>query len=565
MPATAQLNRPSLETLATKFGGTIERPYVKGCKVAGQDCDIYYTSNGGLAVTTKDEPYSWRELSRFVRMYYGMPDPRMQFANDNAPIDLWANRASPRLPGGLLPAVIEEFATVQSDVMGVDSGGLAMAAIAVCAAAIPDSIQIQPKQFDPTWLESARLWVAVIGNPSTKKSPLINAATRPLKRIDKDMFRKYAAEKEAFDSLDKDQKRGVDQPRHVRLRLEDTTIEAAQEVLKDSPDGVLLLQDELSGWFGSMDKYSGGGRGAQKDRAFWLQSFNGGSYTVNRVGRGSSMIDNLSVSLLGGIQPDPIRAIANDSSDDGLLQRLFPIVLRPARLGLDVAMPSVAADYDALVERLHGLRKPLRGGMVEVPVRFDAAAQAVWQDVVRRNFEMVEGWESVNKKIAAHIGKLDGLFARLCLVWHCIESTGARPASVIDEDTARRVADFMQLFLFPHALAFYTDILGLSDRQDGLLATAGWILSHKPDRVTIRDVRRGDRIMRAMDNREAELVLEQLDAFRWLDPVMSLRRDSKEWKVNAGVYTVFEDRADQEVERRLLARETIADNLKQAA
>jgi len=203
--------------------------------------------------------------------------------------------------------------------------------------------------------------------------------------------------------------------------------------------------------------------------------------------------------------------------------------------------------------------------MVEVPVRFDAAAQAVWQDVVRRNFEMVEGWESVNKKIAAHIGKLDGLFARLCLVWHCIESTGARPASVIDEDTARRVADFMQLFLFPHALAFYTDILGLSDRQDGLLATAGWILSHKPDRVTIRDVRRGDRIMRAMDNREAELVLEQLDAFRWLDPVMSLRRDSKEWKVNAGVYTVFEDRADQEVERRLLARETIADNLKQAA
>ena len=49
----------------------------------------------------------------------------------------------------------------------------------------------------------------------------------------------------------------------------DTTIEAAQEILKDSPNGVLLDQDELSGFFGSMDKYSGA-RGAQKDRAFWL-------------------------------------------------------------------------------------------------------------------------------------------------------------------------------------------------------------------------------------------------------------------------------------------------------
>ena len=67
----------------------------------------------------------------------------------------------------------------------------------------------------------------------------------------------------------------------------DTTIEAAQEILKDSPTGVLLDQDELSGWFGSMDKYTGA-RGAQKDRAFWLQSYNGGSYTVSRVTRGGS-------------------------------------------------------------------------------------------------------------------------------------------------------------------------------------------------------------------------------------------------------------------------------------
>jgi hypothetical protein len=321
--AQLQPETPELETIAADFGGVIDGGYVKGCVVAGQLCDVYRTHGGGLGVQTKEAKYGFRDLGRYVRMHYGMA-PQLIAANDNQPIDLWANAANPKLPGGLLPEVIEDFATIQANVMGVDAGGLAMAAITVCAAAIPDSIQIQPKQHDQSWTESPRIWTALIGNPSTKKSPVINAVTKPLKRLDKEMFREYAAAKTVYDALSKDEKATAQAPKHIRLRLEDTTIEAAQEVLKDSPEGVLLLQDELSGWFGSMEKYAGGGRGSQKDRAFWLQSFNGGSYTVNRVGRGSSWIENLSVSLLGGIQPEPIRALANESHDDGLLQRLFP-------------------------------------------------------------------------------------------------------------------------------------------------------------------------------------------------------------------------------------------------
>lgn len=482
-------------------------------------------------------------------------------ANDNiGPVDLWANRASPALPKGLLPESIADFATVMSDTMGVDAGGLAMAALTVCAAAIPDNIKIQPKAHDPSWQESARIWTAVIGLPSTKKSPLVSAATRPLKRIDREMYQQYAEAKTLYDSLSKDEKAANPAPRHERLRLEDTTIEAAQEVLKDSPDGLLLVQDELSGWFGAMDKYGGGGRGSQKDRAFWLQSFNGGSYTINRIGRGASFIPNLSVCLLGGIQPELIRSIARDTHDDGLLQRLFPIVLKPAQLGRDVPQPDVAREYDTLISKCHQMRKPMRGMMQEVPVRFSEGAQVVWQDVTRRNFDLAASWELVNIKLAAHIGKYDGMFARLCLVWHCIESSGSRPASVIPEDVAVRVRDFLFGYLYPHAVAFYTDVVGLSDRQDKLLATAGWILTHRPASVTVRAVRRGDRIMRAMDNDEAESVLHQLDAFGWLNPIPTLRRDSKEWKVESSVYDLFDQRAEEEAERRATAREIIAGN-----
>jgi hypothetical protein len=94
------------------------------------------------------------------------------------------------------------------------------------------------------------------------------------------------------------------------------------------------------------------------------------------------------------------------------------------------------------------------------------------------------------------------------------------------------------------------------------LATAGWILSHKPEQVTVRDVRRGDSLMRRMDGQEAEMVLDQLDAFRWLNPVPSIRKDSKVWAVNPIIYTLFEDRADEEYYQRMTARDLIADSVK---
>jgi hypothetical protein len=209
-----------------------------------------------------------------------------------------------------------------------------MAALAVCAAAIPDRIRIKVKRHG-NWYENARLWVALIGSPSTKKSPIIREAVRPIARLDARLMRKYLADKARYDEMSKEERKESSRPRQRRLRIEDTTIEAAQEVLKDSPDGVLLIQDELSGWFGAMDKYNSGGRGAAKDRAFWLQAFNGGQYSVHRIGRESALIDNLSVSMLGGIQPEAIAAIAKESVDDGLLQRLLPVVLQRATLGLD--------------------------------------------------------------------------------------------------------------------------------------------------------------------------------------------------------------------------------------
>jgi hypothetical protein len=460
------------------------------------------------------------------------------------PMNLWGRFDPPTLPSGSLPDLIERFAIEEGELMGADPSGLAVGALVVCAAALPDHTALQVKKHDPHWLEQARLWAGLIGNPSTKKTPIILRVAKPLKRLDAELWRDYLAAKEVYDSLSNEERKRTERPKQTRLRIEDTTIEGAQEVLKDSPDGVLCIQDELSGWFGAMDKYAGH-RGAAKDRGFWLQAFHGGPYAINRITRGAALVPNLSISLLGGIQPEPIRKVAEDAVDDGLLQRLLPIVLRPGVLGKDEPTSYAAGQrYDNLIEQLH-LREP-----PFAPLHFDDEALIIRRELEQKHLDLM-AYEAINRKLAAHIGKYDGLFARLCLLWHAIEDR----SGPVMAHTARRVANFMHRFLLPHAFAFYAGMLGLSDDHERLTAVAGYILAHRLERITNRDIQRGDRTMRGLGRQDIENILHQLDALGWIIKTAGPRpTDPPHWLVNPAVHRLFAERGKREAAGRAKER-----------
>lgn len=536
-----------------------------------------FTTNGGTnwATVAALARENGADLRAIAHKYKGQSnrassgaqsEPHEQAAEKDAdPVDLWGSFDPPTLPQGLLPPIIERFARANGYQMGADPAGLAVAALVTCAAAIPDKVQIKVKRHDD-WKESPRLWAALMGPPSAKKSPIISAATGPLCRLDVEMMRAWQKRVSEYDALSPDEKKGKQRPPQSRLRLEDVTIEAAQQVLEGSPWGVLLLQDELSGFFGAMDKYNGG-KGASADRAFWLRSFNGGQFALNRVGRGAAIIDNLSVCILGGIQPEPLRKIAGDAVDDGLLQRLFPIMLRNATLGRDEPMPPVNAKYGTLIEHLRKLQPP--GWCGTDPLVFDDGAQRVRLELEARHLEL-QSLETINRKLASHIGKYDGLFARLCVIWHCVEhienvalcdtpdfDPSDLPATVT-EATARRVAEFLHRFLLAHSIAFYSGVLGLSDDHDRLTAIAGHILAHKLNAVTNRDVQRGDRTMRGLREHEIRPLLEQLAALGWLDKIDPPRPSQPpHWLVNPKVHQKFTERGQREADRRRQARQTI--------
>jgi hypothetical protein len=228
---------------------------------------------------------------------------------------------------------------------------------------------------------------------------------------------------------------------------------------------------------------------------------------------------------------------------------MFPIMLRPAVLGNDE--PASLDQYDMLVERLH-----------ETPYRvvdFDAAAQEIRRKLEQKHLDLM-ALESVNRKLAAHIGKYNGLFARLCLLWHCIETVDATEitfVSHIDADTAQRVADFMHDFLLPHAIAFYVGVVGLADDHDRLANIAGYILAHRLERITNRDIARGDRNMRLIDRQDVDSIFNRLDALGWISKVQGRRISDVQWVVNPEVHRRFEARAKAEAERRQREREAI--------
>ena len=209
-------------------------------------------------------------------------------------------------------------------------------------------------------------------------------------------------------------------------------------------------------------------------------------------------------------------------ADDGLLQRLLTVILRPGKLPLDAPQGNETSRYKRLIERLYKMRKQSPDMVINKKLKFDATAQQVMYRIQKANDDLSQ-LKIVNRKLASAIGKGDGVFARLCVLFHCIEHAHEHMLPFeISGDTAARVERFVKEFVQPHQLAFFAGTLGLSDDHDSLTQIAGLILAHRLTEVTNRIVQRiGGKVK--LDNWNIQKLFEQLFAFGWLLSVKRLQ------------------------------------------
>jgi hypothetical protein len=232
------------------------------------------------------------------------------------------------------------------------------------------------------WSEVPVLWTMLIGNPSARKSPALSLALNPLKKLETAWYSEWSKEmevweqakeaaklaKKAFEGEIKDLPAEAKIPAKPVLRrthMMDATSEATVRLASENPRGLLAVRDELSGWYSSIDRYQTKGG---SDRSMWLEAYGGRAYTVDRIKNDGVpvRVQNLSVALLGGIQPERVKEITR-SANDGLAARFIPIwpdnvpFVMTREVG-DLRLTELAYDrlsYLSMGEDGHPVRVPL--------------------------------------------------------------------------------------------------------------------------------------------------------------------------------------------------------------
>ena len=263
---------------------------------------------------------------------------------DNPNLDLAGieRKAAPNFPVALLGPFWSQWCGFRAKGASAPIDFVAISLLSCTGGAIAN---VRWPKAGSAWTEPPVIWTVAIGAPSSGKSPAVRvpldllqcAESRLAIGLDQEVRvneakRIAAAEHRAiWESQVKEAiKQGRDCPSmppeaeepspvlRPRIRLGDTTIEAAAAVAADQPRGLVLFRDEVTGWIESYDRYKGGG-----DRSFWIEAFGGGAFPIDRKNSSKPIvISHLSIAATGGMQPDKLPVIYK-GADDGLASRFL--------------------------------------------------------------------------------------------------------------------------------------------------------------------------------------------------------------------------------------------------
>jgi hypothetical protein len=438
---------------------------------------------------------------------------------------------------------------------------VAATVLGVAASLIGGKRRVRP--FDTAnWEEPCILWFAVVGDPSSNKSPAVDSAVGPLRPIESRYAEDHravvmvneatkeraAAERKAWQQRVKTAMEGNEEtpplpeaavepecPERRRLLVQDSTPEALASILSANPAGTLHLRDELAGWFQSFDRYSPGGR------EFWLEAYGGRVHTIDRKGSPIPIrVPFNGVSVVGGIQPEKLVDMFMSSPDDGLVARFLwawpdPIPYhRPARCADINRLQSVYERLDGLAFE-HGFD----GERKHVCLPLTADAADVFEAWVAENAAAVLDAAALYKSF---MGKARGTVLRLALVAELLSwavGFGAEPLEVSAKSVVAAIA-FFEEYAAPTALRVFGD--AALPRVERNSATLGrYILRENLNAINARDVRRLSRIPSLRDAEPVDEAIQHLVEADWLRPVHSRSgptpgRARKDYEVNPAVH-----------------------------
>ncbi len=368
----------------------------------------------------------------------------------------------PPLHAAMIPEPLRDWIDDNAERIGAPSEYMAAAVTVALASLIGRKIRTRPRAYDD-WTTTCNLFGAIVGRPGAKKSPAMAAGFEPLNKLAAAAMDRHEQDLTEFDvsrAVDEATAKGAktrleqaakkananrheleelarqsqsasdaDAPTLQRYIVNDASIEALGEKLRENPNGLTVARDELTGFLKGLER-----QGHEQDQAFYLEAWNGNgrNFIYDRIGRGTIAIPGPCLSLIGTIQPGPLsRYIRNVSGDDrqrdGFISR-FQLLVYPDPIPYKRVdrLPNFDARDRAfrVFDELNRLTPEAAAAQHDEHgdiwfLRFDGEAQGIFDQWLDR-LEMRLQSGQLSGLMEEHLSKFRSLFPALALIFHLV-------------------------------------------------------------------------------------------------------------------------------------------------
>jgi len=322
------------------------------------------------------------------------------------------------------------------------------------------------------------------------------------------------------------------------LIVSDTTTESLGRLLAGHPGGLMFHRDELAGWLGSFDKYGGGG-----ERAFWIEAYGGRPYVIDRVKHQGDpiRIPHLTISILGGIQPEKLSTMLLATEDDGLPSKflmVWPNSVVPERPRHTPDEHSARASFRRLMQLQMTISDAGQPAPVMVP--FAAGAADLLDEWRKANHAETKGAAGM---YLSNLGKLPGIAVRLSCVLEYVALSWMADSpepSAISTSSIARALHMIDTYFKPMAERVYGDAaLPQVERDAAMVGRA--IRSKGVREFNARSARRAGTFGSLKDGGRINRALEVLIEAAWIQEVPAREgstsgRTRRDYIVNPAVH-----------------------------
>jgi hypothetical protein len=371
---------------------------------------------------------------------------------------------APPFPTEILPGPVRRFVEACAAAFPCPPDFLAIPTMVLLGAAIGRSLVVRIKA---GWEETARLWWGYVAEPGEIKSPALARAdywVRHRQARDSQDYRQKLEEYEEAVARWQRRAKGDDSPKPTAPQLRhslvsDVTIEALGKILLDTPRGVPLIADELSGFFLGIGQYKKAGG---SDRKHYLSIWSGKGLKVDRLTRGSLYVPAPFLAVTGGIQPGVLKDLDPEAgARDGLIHRLLLVEpLRvPAPYNDREIPPEVLEPMGALYDALYALK----------PAQESPETGSYWPQVLTMTAEAKDSWiqwhdahvaEAASSDFPPFLrgpwAKLRGYSASLSLILALAETPAATAVPI---KAVTGAVTLIEEYLKPHLRRLYPRML----------------------------------------------------------------------------------------------------------